>query len=471
MGFRRTNLVQVNTNDSSQVTVTVTNGVQGSVVLYATYSDTNRNLVLANPVVVASNPVGSTMSGIILEPATANLSPGDILPTSIWGAYSNGISSLLYVPAGQAQYSSSNTNIATVDTNGIITMNSNGVATVTVSYQGFMAQTVISTIAPYIVAQPQSVTVLRGSNATFTVNAAGYAPLAYQWQLNGTNLADGVQVFGSQNTNLNVNGVSLDNSGNYQVIVSNAFGSVTSAVATLTLSYPVVKWLSIFHSADPSLWGTTFGTVRAWDVGIWRCECAHQHRRASAYTSGHERRPYHPHFLWRSLQLRLRWRRVVLGWDEFVGIRRAASGISSTAGFGGAVGYVITSFSCNIDHQSWGFGHRAYLNDQQGWGWDSYDLGSTVFDISVRYTENILRPQGFTGQTRSAGNAGGSPQVALQFAGTPNYPYVLQSATNLTPPVNWQSVLTNSTDTNGNWSFVVANLIGVPSIFYRVFGQ
>ncbi len=61
-------------------------------------------------------------------------------------------------------------------------------------------------------------------------------------------------------------------------------------------------------------------------------------------------------------------------------------------------------------------------------------------------------------------------QLTLQLTGTPNYPYVLQSATNLTPPINWQTILTNSSDTNGNWQFTDTNLNGGQK-FYRAVGQ
>src|ERR1017187_5771902 len=42
---------------------------------------------------------------------------------------------------------------------------------------------------PYILTQPASQTVVVGDTAAFTVQAAGSAPLSYQWRLNGTNLA------------------------------------------------------------------------------------------------------------------------------------------------------------------------------------------------------------------------------------------------------------------------------------------
>ena len=64
-------------------------------------------------------------------------------------------------------------------------------------------------------------------------------------------------------------------------------------------------------------------------------------------------------------------------------------------------------------------------------------------------------PEAFTAQANIANNI---LEIALQFSGTPNYPYVLQSATNLTPPVNWQPVLTNPADASGNWQFTDRNL-------------
>jgi hypothetical protein len=59
----------------------------------------------------------------------------------------------------------------------------------------------------------------------------------------------------------------------------------------------------------------------------------------------------------------------------------------------------------------------------------------------------------------------------VQFTGTPQYPYILQTATNLVPPINWQSVLTNSAAASGIWSFTVTNNPVVPARFFRAAGQ
>jgi hypothetical protein len=85
-----------------------------------------------------------------------------------------------------------------------------------------------------ITAQPQSQTVAAGSSPTFTVAAAGTAPLSYQWQFNGTNLS------GATNTSLTLAGVQPTNAGNYTVVVTNSAASATSAVAVLTVLFPPV---------------------------------------------------------------------------------------------------------------------------------------------------------------------------------------------------------------------------------------
>jgi len=46
-----------------------------------------------------------------------------------------------------------------------------------------------STAAPTITAQPVNQTVTAGQTAGFTVVATGAAPLSYQWQKNGVNIA------------------------------------------------------------------------------------------------------------------------------------------------------------------------------------------------------------------------------------------------------------------------------------------
>ena len=58
--------------------------------------------------------------------------------------------------------------------------------------------------------------------------------------------------------------------------------------------------------------------------------------------------------------------------------------------------------------------------------------------------------------------------ITLRMQGTPGFGYVLQAATNLTPPIYWQNVLTNIADSNGSWSFTDTNVASEPNSFFRV---
>lgn len=92
----------------------------------------------------------------------------------------------------------------------------------------------VADIPPQIVLQPTNVTAVAGGNAQFSVTASGAAPLQYQWNLSGTNIMD------ETNAVLVLAGVNTNDAGNYQVVVTNIAGSVTSVVAALTVLLPVV---------------------------------------------------------------------------------------------------------------------------------------------------------------------------------------------------------------------------------------
>jgi uncharacterized delta-60 repeat protein len=97
----------------------------------------------------------------------------------------------------------------------------------------------LTVLDPLLTSQPLSQTNIAGQSASFSVTALGTSPL-YQWLQNGTNLSDGGNVWGSQAATLSLTNVGAFNAGSYQAIVSNAFGSVTSVVATLTVFDPII---------------------------------------------------------------------------------------------------------------------------------------------------------------------------------------------------------------------------------------
>jgi hypothetical protein len=88
-------------------------------------------------------------------------------------------------------------------------------------------------IPPAISVPPASTTVSRGNTASFSVIATGDPPLRYQWFFNDNPLVGATaSIYALANAQ-------LPNAGNYRVVVSNAVGSVTSAVATLTVVVPL----------------------------------------------------------------------------------------------------------------------------------------------------------------------------------------------------------------------------------------
>ena len=91
---------------------------------------------------------------------------------------------------------------------------------------------------PAITSQPLSRTNFVGATATFAVAAIGDTPLNYQWRFNGTNLANGAKVSGATSTNLTLAQIQTNDAGGYSAVMSNPYGSATSAVAMLTVKLP-----------------------------------------------------------------------------------------------------------------------------------------------------------------------------------------------------------------------------------------
>jgi hypothetical protein len=83
--------------------------------------------------------------------------------------------------------------------------------------------------APLVGLQPQPMTVYVGQAASFRAVAQGSLPLRYQWRLNG------VAVPGATTNALSIASVRLQDEGEYTLVVTNNSGSVTSAVARLSL--------------------------------------------------------------------------------------------------------------------------------------------------------------------------------------------------------------------------------------------
>jgi hypothetical protein len=217
---------------------------------------TNASLVLSNVTTAdegryaaaVSNPGGAAWSGIVTlgfqsapiiqtEPQNQIALAGANVTFSVGAA---GSSPLRYqwskdggVLSGKTNASLTISNAQVADQGGysVIVTNFLGAAT------SVVASLTINT-PPSITQQPQNLIVNAGDTSTFTVAAAGNAPLRYQWRFNGANIT------GETNTSLVISNTQGGSAGNYTVRVTNAVGSVTSTVAVLTVVLPPVVTVS-----------------------------------------------------------------------------------------------------------------------------------------------------------------------------------------------------------------------------------
>jgi alpha-tubulin suppressor-like RCC1 family protein len=147
-------------------------------------------------------PVGLSNVVAISAGATHDMALKNDGTLVVWGLNGNGQTN---VPAGL-------TNIAAISAGGY-----HSLARVNVGPVTFLGP-------------PYNQTIYKGSNVTFTAPVLGAAPLSYQWFQNGTNVVNGT------NASLVITNAQLTDAGNYQLVVGNSYGAVSSAVAVLTVN-------------------------------------------------------------------------------------------------------------------------------------------------------------------------------------------------------------------------------------------
>ncbi|HYG34662.1 MAG TPA: immunoglobulin domain-containing protein, partial [Clostridia bacterium] len=112
-------------------------------------------------------------------------------------------------------------------------------------------------VPPSITNQPQSQTVLLGSNVTFSVGATGTSPLSYQWRFGNSN------ILGATSSTYTRTNVQTSHAGSYSVVVTNVAGSMTSSNALLT----------VLDTSDPDYDGIPNwlgGSLQSARLGYWR---------------------------------------------------------------------------------------------------------------------------------------------------------------------------------------------------------
>ncbi len=92
---------------------------------------------------------------------------------------------------------------------------------------------------------PTSTNIAPGADMTFTSTTYGTPPMQFQWQLNGTNLPNATNNF-LLLTNVGAGNLGPGNVGNYDLVLSDFSGSITSTVAPLTvIGFPVAPGIIV----------------------------------------------------------------------------------------------------------------------------------------------------------------------------------------------------------------------------------
>jgi autotransporter-associated beta strand protein/YVTN family beta-propeller protein len=184
----------------------------------------NNSLSLAGTVVMELSKTGVTLSNDRVVGITALAYGGSLLATNIGQASLAAGDSFTLFAANS--YSGSFANMALPALSGGLVWD-----TANLAVNGSI--TVIAPASPpIIVSQPQGLAVNQGEPARFSVVVAGARPLAYQWMRNSTNLA------GATGTAYAIAAATTNDTAQYSVMVTNVYGAITTAVATLTVFPP-----------------------------------------------------------------------------------------------------------------------------------------------------------------------------------------------------------------------------------------
>ncbi len=89
---------------------------------------------------------------------------------------------------------------------------------------------------PVVVIPPASKNVITTSTLSLSVIAVGNGTLTYQWRKDGTPLVNGGTTNGATTSSLSITNAQTANSGAYEVVITDSVGTVTSAVAQVTVA-------------------------------------------------------------------------------------------------------------------------------------------------------------------------------------------------------------------------------------------
>ncbi len=363
-------------------------------------------------------------------------------------------------------------------------------------YLGLDDVSVTPILPPTMIVQPADLTVSARSNAVFTGAASGSPPMYYSWRKNGTNLVNGGRISGVTGNVLAIASARFGDTGNYSLVVTNAYGSVTSSVAVLNVNLNG-SGVTLNSSANPSGFrdavqftasvtptnatgtmqfltnGVVLGTQTLFGgqsiitnaalprgtnllTAIYSGDSSNlpttnslvqivtNHPPAAA-TAFYARNAGSP--------LNISLADLMTYWSDADGDTLSLAGLSvSTNGItitnnAGTLAYINSN---NVADQ-----FTATISD--GWGGTNFQ----TINIGIAPPANAI-----PNITGVAANSDGS--FHLNLTGASGFTYILETSTNLFPPISWQPIATNTMGTNGVWPFTDAQAASFAQRFYRL---
>ena len=267
--------------------------------------------------------------------------------------------------------------------------------------------------APQIVADvlPLTATQFVGQAFSLAVNAQGTEPVLYQWQLNGANLAEGGRITGAHSNVLTVANALVGDTGSYQVLLTNASGWNTSAVATVTVTS--------INFANGANWQLNNGAVIAGNV-LTLTDGAGSENRSSFVD--------YPQYI---ADFQASWTYQDIGGGGADGmvfvLQNSVAGPAALGAPGGALGYWAIAPSVGLEFNIYsgspgGVGIMLGINGATAKNGGGLPYGSTApvniasgdpIDVTVRYVGGVMSLT----LTDSVANASFSYNLAADLAG------------------------------------------------------
>jgi hypothetical protein len=339
--------------------------------------------------------------------------------------------------------------------------------------------TVIANPIPYISQQPASQAAIADSPAQFNITASSPVTLSYQWFWNGAAVPNGT------NSNLPFSVVTPQNAGSYFVVITNAYASVTSSIVTLTVNIPAYITSQPQNQSVVQGGSANFGVVATGDPSLayqW-----YQQLNISATAA--------PLYGQTNTTLNISDATINDAGYYFVVVTNNFGSVTSVLATLTVLDVPPTITSQPASQNVLIGNNASFVVSANGTPSLGYQWQKNGFNLSAATLSTYSIPSASTNDTglylvivtNDYGSATSSiaslvvglpPQslnisstngngVQLQMTGTPNFPYVVQSATNLVSPIQWQPLLTNTADTNGIWQFTDTNINNAQK-FYRV---